>query len=91
MGPETSPRSAWPRSSSVVGAFVVTVAYEGPRGIEGLLNESKVMAEPVIGLTEIVLTLAMIAVLALRPGGIFPTREIGTLLTRRKTTKEKPG
>ena len=33
----------------------------------------------------------MIAVLALRPGGMFPTREIGTLLTRRKTNREKPG
>jgi branched-chain amino acid transport system permease protein len=78
-------------TGAVVGAFVVTLAYEGLRGIEAMLNEAKIMAEPVVGLTEIVLALAMIAVLALRPGGMFPTREIGALLTRRKTRQEKPG
>jgi branched-chain amino acid transport system permease protein len=75
-------------TGAVIGTFIVTAAYEGLRGIEGLLNEAKVMDEPVIGLTEIVLALAMIAVLALRPGGIFPTREIGALLTRGKTKQE---
>jgi branched-chain amino acid transport system permease protein len=47
------------------------------------------MSNPVVGLTEIVLALAMIAVLALRPGGLFPTHEIGALLTRRSTRQEK--
>ena len=53
-----------------------------------LLNEAKLIAEPVIGLTEIVLALAMIAVLVLRPGGLFPTREIGTLIMRRLARRE---
>ena len=36
-------------------------------------------------MTEIVLALAMIAViLVLRPGGLFATREIGALLLQRK-------
>jgi branched-chain amino acid transport system permease protein len=48
-----------------------------------VLNEANLTGEPVIGLTEIVLALAMIAVLILKPGGLFPTREIGALLTRR--------
>jgi branched-chain amino acid transport system permease protein len=75
-------------TGAVVGAFIVTVAYEGLRGIEGLLNEARVTAEPVIGLTEIVLALAMIGVLILKPGGLFPTREIGALLARRMETKK---
>ena len=70
-------------TGAVVGTFIVTVAYEGLRGIEGLLNEIKLTGEPVIGLTEIVLALAMIVVLVLRPGGLFPTREIGTLIVHR--------
>jgi branched-chain amino acid transport system permease protein len=76
-------------TGAVIGTFIVTAAYESLRGVEGLLNDARIMNEPVIGLTEIVLALAMIAVLALKPGGIFPTREIGTLLVRRMAKKEK--
>jgi branched-chain amino acid transport system permease protein len=75
-------------TGAVVGTFIVAIAYESLRGFEGLLNEAKIMSNPVVGLTEIVLALAMIAVLALRPGGLFPTHEIGALLTRR-TRQEK--
>jgi branched-chain amino acid transport system permease protein len=75
-------------TGAVVGTFIVTAAYEGLRGVEGLLNDAKVTAEPVIGLTEIVLALAMIAVLILRPGGLFPTREIGPLVARRMERKK---
>jgi len=75
-------------TGAVIGTFIVTLAYEGLRGIEGLLNEAKLTGEPVIGLTEIVLALAMIAVLILKPGGLFPTREIGALLTRRMETRK---
>jgi branched-chain amino acid transport system permease protein len=75
-------------TGAVVGTFIVTIAYEGLRGIEGLLNEAKLTGEPVIGLTEIVLALAMIAVLIMKPGGLFPTREIGALLSRRMETRK---
>jgi branched-chain amino acid transport system permease protein len=74
-------------TGAVVGTFIVTAAYEGLRGIEGLLNDAKVTGNPVIGLTEIVLSLAMIAVLILKPGGLFPTREIGALIARRMKRK----
>jgi branched-chain amino acid transport system permease protein len=77
-------------TGAVVGTFIVALAHESLRGLEGLLNEAKIMSEPVVGLTEIVLALAMIAVLALRPGGLFPTHEIGALLTRRQPKQEKP-
>jgi branched-chain amino acid transport system permease protein len=78
-------------TGAVVGTFIVTAAYESLRGIEGLMNEAKVTSEPVIGLTEIVLALAMMAILVLRPGGLFPTREIGALLARRLGRQEKSG
>lgn len=78
-------------TGAVAGTFIVTAAYEALRGLEGVLNEAKLTTEPVIGLTEIVLAFAMIAVLALRPGGIFPTREIGAFLARRRRRGETSG
>lgn len=71
-------------TGAVLGTLIVTTVYESLRTVEGALNESGIFSGQVIGLTEIVLALAMIAVLALRPGGLFPTREIGTLLLRRR-------
>jgi branched-chain amino acid transport system permease protein len=75
-------------TGAVVGAFMVTAAFEGLRSVEARLNEAGLFADQVVGLTEIVLALAMIAVLILRPGGLFPTREIGALVMRRRA-KEK--
>jgi branched-chain amino acid transport system permease protein len=75
-------------TGAVVGTFIVSGAYEGLRALEGGLNESKWFAEQVIGLTEIVLALAMIAVLILRPGGLFPTREIGAVIARAMRRKD---
>jgi branched-chain amino acid transport system permease protein len=75
-------------TGGVVGAFIVTAAFEGLRSVEARLNEAGLFADQVVGLTEIVLALAMIAVLILRPGGLFPTREIGALIMRRRP-KEK--
>ena len=70
-------------TGAVVGTLLVTVVFESLRGLEGALNEAAIFQGQVIGLTEVVLALGMIAVLILRPGGLFPTREIGTLLWRR--------
>jgi len=69
-------------TGAVIGAFVVTFSFEGLRAIEAMLNRSQVFEEQVVGLTEFVLAIAMIAVLSLRPGGLFPTREIGYYLMR---------
>jgi branched-chain amino acid transport system permease protein len=77
-------------TGAVVGAFIVTAAFEGLRSVEAHLNEAGLFADQVVGLTEIVLALAMIAVLVLRPGGLFPTREIGTLVMRRRGKEEEP-
>ncbi|QIE55993.1 branched-chain amino acid ABC transporter permease [Pikeienuella piscinae] len=74
-------------TGAVIGTLIVTFSFEALRGLEAGINEAGVMADQVIGLTEIVLALAMIAVLSLRPGGLFPTREIGALLTRNRKSE----
>ena len=75
-------------TGAVVGAFVVTIAFEALRAVEARLNEAALFSDQVIGLTEIVLALAMIAVLVLRPGGLFPTREIGVILMRNRKPRK---
>lgn len=77
-------------TGAVIGTLIVTFAYEALRAIEAGVNEAGIMSEQVIGLTEIVLAMAMILVLSLRPGGLFPTREIGTLLTLKRRPKGDP-
>jgi len=77
-------------TGAVVGTFLVTIAFESLRAIEARLNEAGLFSDQVVGLTEIVLALAMIAVLVLRPGGLFPTREIGTLIKQRRVKPKDP-
>jgi branched-chain amino acid transport system permease protein len=69
-------------TGAVFGAIIVTVAFESLRALESGINQAQIFSEQVVGLTEIVLALAMIAMLSLRPGGLFATHEIGTLLNR---------
>jgi branched-chain amino acid transport system permease protein len=64
-------------SGAVVGALVVTAAYEGLRALENALNMSQLFTTQVVGLTEIVLACAMIGILILRPGGLLAVWEIG--------------
>ncbi|MBL3683960.1 branched-chain amino acid ABC transporter permease [Sinorhizobium meliloti] len=75
-------------TGAVAGTILVTFAYEGLRGAEGALNATALGAGQVVGLTEIVLALAMIAVMIVKPGGLFPNREIGHILTRARRKKE---
>lgn len=76
-------------TGAVFGVFIVTIVFEALRALEGLLNRVQFFSEQVVGVTEIVLALAMIAVLAFRPGGLVATREIGDMILRRKSFKEK--
>jgi len=71
-------------TGAVIGAFLVTAAFEGLRWLEAAINRLGLSTEPVVGMTELVLAVAMILILVLRPGGIFPTREIGFFVTREK-------
>jgi len=75
-------------SGAVFGSILITLAYELLRNAESALN-AVIGAGKMAGLTEIVLALAMIAVMALRPGGVFASREIGTLLKRFWQRKRK--
>ena len=76
-------------TGAVAGTILITFAYEGLRGTEGALNAGATGAGQVVGLTEIVLALAMIAVMIVKPGGLFPNREIGHILTRARRRQEK--
>jgi branched-chain amino acid transport system permease protein len=75
-------------SGAVLGTFIVTFAFEGLRALESNINQAHIFTEQVVGLTEIVLALAMIAVLILRPGGLVAVREIGDTVLRIFPTKE---
>jgi branched-chain amino acid transport system permease protein len=57
-------------SGAVVGALVVTAIFEGMRGIENAINLSSFLPFTVSGLTEVFLSIALIAILILRPAGI---------------------
>jgi branched-chain amino acid transport system permease protein len=71
-------------SGAVFGCFLVTFAFEALRSVESALNRAQIFAEPVVGLTEVALALAMIGILILRPGGLFATAEIGAALPFRR-------
>lgn len=66
-------------SGAVLGTLTVTAAFETLRLTENAINIAGVLPVRLVGLTEIVLALAMLAVLILRPGGIMKTAEVGDL------------
>lgn len=70
-------------TGAVMGGMIVTFAFEGLRAVENGLNRAEIFSGQVVGLTELVLAAAMIGFLILRPGGLFSTREIGTLILRK--------
>ncbi|MDP2620927.1 MAG: branched-chain amino acid ABC transporter permease [Hyphomicrobiales bacterium] len=74
-------------SGAVFGTFAVTAAFEGLRAAENAINIAGVLPTTLVGLTEIVLALAMIATLILRPGGIVGDREVGALPLLRKSLR----
>lgn len=76
-------------SGAVVGTILVTFAYESLRALEGQLNAINIAGGQVVGLTEIILSLAMIAILILRPGGLIENREIGSLIRPLPRSVEK--
>ena len=69
-------------SGAVLGTFLVTFAFETLRATENALNGSSVFPLQLVGLTEIVLALAMIVVLVLRPSGIIGAEEFGAIVQK---------
>ena len=62
-------------SGAVVGTVVVTAIFEGLRGVENAVNISGLLPGTLAGLTEVVLSMAMIVILILRPAGITGGQE----------------
>jgi len=73
-------------SGAVVGTLVITLIYEGMRGIENAINISGVINFNVSGLTEVFLSTALIMILILRPAGITGGKEFQW--SRRKVDQE---
>lgn len=71
-------------SGAVVGTLAVTAIFEGMRNLENALNIAKVSSTPIVGMTEVVLAVAMIAALIWRPAGIMAGREIRWPRRRRR-------
>jgi len=69
-------------TGAVMGAILITFSYEGLRRVESTFNIATEGGGQVAGLTEIILGLAMISVMILKPGGLFPDREIGDSVLR---------
>jgi len=69
-------------SGAVLGTFLVTFAFETLRATENALNSSSVFPLQMVGLTEIVLAVAMIVVLVLRPSGIIGAEEFGAIVQK---------
>jgi branched-chain amino acid transport system permease protein len=62
-------------SGAVVGTLLVTALREGLRSIENNVNTAKILPNGLVGFTEIVMALLLIAILILRPSGIMGGRE----------------
>lgn len=64
-------------TGAVYGAIIVTVIYQSLRWVENTMNTTQVVEFNIVGLTEVALGIIMIAMLILRPGGLFERFEIG--------------
>lgn len=63
-------------TGAVVGTMAVTIAHEGLRAFENSLNSMRTLPFDVYGLTEVALSIVLILILVLRPGGIFGSNEL---------------
>jgi branched-chain amino acid transport system permease protein len=75
-------------SGAVIGTALVTVFFQGLRSFENELNLRRVFDFQVVGLTEVVLAVLLIIVLALRPGGLIGEREL--LARGRRPVRQRP-
>ena len=62
-------------SGAVVGTIVVSIVFQGLRAIENAINIAQLFAQPVVGVTDVMLAVALIVTLVLRPPGIVERRE----------------
>jgi branched-chain amino acid transport system permease protein len=65
-------------SGAALGVLLVTIVHEGLRHIENDFNVNATFPFQVVGMTEVLLAIALIAMLAFRPGGLIQRREIAS-------------
>ena len=80
-------------SGAVVGAVIVTLVPEYLRGLEDGLSLGPIHYDEAFGLSQILLALAFIVVMAVRPAGLFGDREVDPAgwLSRRRSRAERTG
>jgi len=65
---------------TITGAFVgtvsVTIAFQGLRALENWVNIHQVFSFPIVGLTDVALSIALILMLIFRPGGLIERLEL---------------
>jgi branched-chain amino acid transport system permease protein len=71
-------------TGTAIGVVLVTAASEGLRMMENSFSVSGVLPFETVGMTEILLAILLMFMLALRPGGIVQTAELGAGLRRRR-------
>jgi len=62
-------------SGAVTGVFAVTLLSEGVRSVENAVNIANILPTSIAGTTEVVVSVAMILMLILRPAGLVGERE----------------
>lgn len=63
-------------SGAVIGTVAITLVREGLRGIENYVNIQHLLPTTLVGFTEVLLSIILIAILIFRPSGILGAREI---------------
>lgn len=69
-------------AGAVVGTVAVTIIFEGMRGVENAVNMAQLLPFSLSGLTQLVLSVAMILILIFRPAGIMRGSEIEIAKTK---------
>jgi branched-chain amino acid transport system permease protein len=72
-------------SGAVIGTVVVSFVYQGLRAIENAVNMAQLFAEPVVGLTDVCLAIALIMMLIIRPLGLIERNELQLYWPRGKS------
>jgi len=72
-------------SGAVIGTVVVSFVYQGLRAIENAVNMAQLVAEPVVGLTDVCLSIALIMMLIIRPLGLIERNELRLYWPRRNS------
>ncbi len=65
-------------SGTALGVLIITVVSEGLRQLENSLGTSGVLPFETVGMTEVLLAIVLIFMLAFKPGGLVETTELGS-------------